>query len=240
MSRRYAIYLAPPPGSELEAFARRWLGRDHVTGEAVDQLRIDGVDPDEQARITHSARHYGFHATLKAPFELKTGKRAQDLHAKAREFAALRSAFAVPPLAITKISKWIAFTLAEPSDAMSELAADCVRDFDVFRAEPTAADLERRRKSGLTERQDQYLAAFGYPHIFEDFHFHMTLAGPLDPSEQERLHRLLETSAPSVDDKEPMIVDGISIYEQPNREQPFIQTARLPFGSPPSNSGLRA
>ncbi|MGI9437688.1 MAG: DUF1045 domain-containing protein [Geminicoccaceae bacterium] len=235
MSRRYAIYFAPPPGSDLEAFGRRWLGRDHVTGDAVDQLRIDGIDPEIQARITRSARHYGFHATLKAPFELKAGKSAQDLHGKAREFVALRSAFAIPPLTITRISKWIAFTLAEPSEAMNILAADCVRDLDDFRAEPAAADLERRRKSGLTPRQDRHLTTYGYPHIFEDFHFHMTLAGPLDPAEQEELHRLLLPLAPAIGEDEVMTVDAIAIYEQPSRDQPFIQTARLPFGLPRSS-----
>lgn len=229
MSRRYAIYYAPPPGSELEAFGRRWLGRDHITGEPVEQPVLDDLDPIEQAEITRSARHYGFHATLKAPFELAEGEEVLALYARARDFAAAHEKFEAPPLQIAKISKWVAFTLAGSSIAMDRLAADCVRDFDAFRAPSPEADIERRRNSGLTARQDRHLLAFGYPYIFKDFHFHMTLAGPLEQAQQDRVHAILQAIAPPLDGI-PFIVDALSIYEQSSRDQPFVQTARLPFG----------
>lgn len=230
MSRRYALYFAPKPGSELEAFGRRWLGRDHITGEPVEQLRLEGFDPAMQDDITKSARHYGFHATLKAPFELAEGRRAEELYAHAHDFVAARKAFKAPSLQITKISKWIAFTLRDPSAFMSQLAADCVRDFEEFRAPLSVADIERRRKSNLSMRQDQQLLAFGYPHIFDDFHFHMTLAGPLEPAPQADIHHRLQAIAPKLNDA-PFIIDAISIYEQPSRGQPFIQKVRLPFAA---------
>ena len=195
MTRRYAIYYAPPPGSDLEAFGRRWLGRDHITGEPVDQPKVDGLDPTEQAEITRSARHYGFHATLKAPFELAAGRDAEKLYAKAQNFASAREKFEAPALQITKISKWVAFTLSGPSQSMDRLSVDCVRDFEEFRAPLSSAEIERRRKSGLTPRQDQQLLTFGYPHIFDDFHFHMTLAGPLEKAWQDRVHGLLSARA---------------------------------------------
>lgn len=228
MSRRYAIYYAPQPGSDLEAFGRRWLGRDHITGEPVEQPKLEGVDSVEQAAITKSARHYGFHATLKAPFELAADKDAEALHAKAQDFAAARSPFEAPSLQIAALSKWVALTLKGNSDAMSDLAAGCVRCFEDFRASLSAADVERRRKSELTQRQDEQLVAFGYPYIFEDFHFHMTLAGPLNEEQRERVQAVLQTMSPSLDEK-PFLVDAIAIYEQASRDQPFIQTARIPF-----------
>jgi len=231
MSRRYAIYYAPPPGSDLEVFGHSWLGRDHMTGEPVEQPTLDGIDAVEQVEITRSARHYGFHATLKAPFELVEGGDPNGLYAKARNFAAIRKKFEAPPLQIAKISKWIAFTFSAPSDAMSKLAADCVRDFEDFRRPLSEADIERRRKSGLSVRQDEQLLAFGYPHIFDDFQFHMTLAGPLEPARQEEIYQQLLAISPPFQES-PFIVDAISIYEQASRDQPFIQTARLSFGGP--------
>jgi putative phosphonate metabolism protein len=229
VSRRFALYFAPPPGSSLEAFGRRWLGRDHITGEPVDQPKIDGLEADELASITRSARHYGFHATLKAPFELAPDRRAEELCAHARAFAASREKFAAPALEITGISQWVACTLAAPSPAMDRLAADCVRDFEAFRAPSPAADIERRRAGGLTARQDHQLLAFGYPYIFEDFQFHMTLAGPLDDERRDEVLRLLRALAPPLGERL-LVVDAIAIYEQSDRDQPFIQTARLPFG----------
>lgn len=228
MTRRFAIYFAPPPGSELETFGRNWLGRDHVTGRPVEQEVIDGLSTDDQRRITSSAGHYGFHATLKAPFALKQGYTADALHQAADNFARRRKPFEAPPLQLSGLSRWIAFTLSRPSPEMDELAADCVRDFEPFRASLTDHDLERRRQSGLTPRQDEQLLAFGYPYIFDDFHFHMTLAGPLDPPEKGiNLDRLRKRAASM--DMPPLRVDAIAIYQQPDRDQPFTQTARFPF-----------
>ena len=229
MSRRYAIYYAPPPGSQLEHFGRRWLGRDHVTGEPIEPLKLDDIDAAQQMEITRSARHYGFHATLKAPFELAAGREPEELHASARRFAAAREKFEAPPLEIAKISRWVALVLSSTSEAMNELAADCVRDFEDFRAPLSDVDIERRRKSGLSPRQDDQLLAFGYPYIFDDFQFHMTLAGPMESALQDRVRRILQTVSPPFEER-PFIVDAIAIYEQPSRERPFIQTARLPFG----------
>jgi putative phosphonate metabolism protein len=229
MSRRYAIYYAPPPGSDLGAFGRRWLGRDHVTGEPVEPLKLDDIDAAQHMEITRSARHYGFHATLKAPFELAVGKETEELYARARLFASAREKFETPPLEIAKISRWVAFVLSSSSEAMNELAADCVRDFEDFRAPLSDVDIDRRRRSGLSPRQDEQLLAFGYPYIFDDFQFHMTLAGPMESVQQEKVHHILQAVSPPFE-QHPFIVDAIAIYEQPSRDLPFIQTARLPFG----------
>jgi len=228
MTHRYAIYFAPPAGSALEAFGRTFLGRDHVTGEAVSQLAIEGFDTETLANITQSARHYGFHATLKAPFVLKESRRAEELRNAVEQFAAKRSPFEAPPLTVSALSRWIAFTLSKDSPEMRTLAADCVRDFEDFRAPLTETDIARRRKSGLSPRQDQQMLAYGYPHIFEDFHFHMTLAGPLQSQEQNRLVQILRPRTTSIE-AIPLKVDAIALYEQPDRESPFLQTGRFSF-----------
>ena len=228
MTARYAIYFASPPGSELEAFGRRVIGRDHITGTEVELFDIAGLSKDELQRITRSARHYGFHATLKAPFVLRDGRREDELHQALETFAAERMAFETPPLRISTLSRWIAFTLSDRSAEMDQLAADCVRNFEDFRAPLTGADIERRRQSKLTPKQDERLLAFGYPHIFDDFHFHMTLAGPLEDAEQEAVAGMLRQEAGNLDGQ-PLHVDAVALYQQPDRDSPFIQTARFPF-----------
>ena len=44
-----------------------------------------------------------------------------------------------------------------------------MRELDAFRAPPDDAELARRRKAGLTERQDALLMQWGYPYVFEEF-----------------------------------------------------------------------
>jgi putative phosphonate metabolism protein len=228
VSARYAIYFAPLPGSELEAFGRGIVGRDHVTGEDIEQPAIDGLGAADVREITRSARHYGFHATLKAPFALRAGCTADDLEKAAAAFATRRSPFAAPPLQVATLSRWIALTLSGPCPEMDLLAGDCVRDFEPLRAPLGAAEIEKRRQSGLTPRQDEQLLTFGYPYIFEDFEFHMTLAGPLEPEERDRVADILRRKATAIGGA-PLRVDAIALYRQPDRDSAFIQTGRFPF-----------
>lgn len=228
MTRRYAIYFAPPEGSALEAFGRAFLGRDHITGEHVSQLAIEGFGDEALLNITRSARHYGFHATLKAPFVLQDMCDAKGLRKAAERFAAERKSFEAAPLTVSALSRWVAFTLSKDSPEMRTLAADCVRVFDTFRAPLSESDIARRRKSGLSARQDEQMLTYGYPHIFDDFHFHMTLAGPMDPNEQDRLVQTLQPLTATIETI-PLQVDAIALYEQPDRQSPFVQTGRFPF-----------
>ncbi|NJO38104.1 MAG: DUF1045 domain-containing protein, partial [Rhizobiales bacterium] len=142
---------------------------------------------------------------------------------------ARRSPFDAPPLQVATLSRWIACTLAASCPQMDRLAADCVRAFERFRAPLDAADIDKRRQSPLTERQDEQLLAFGYPYIFDDFEFHMTLAGPLEPGKRDRVAATLRQIAPGID-RTPLRVDAIALYRQPERANPFIQTGRFPFG----------
>ena len=68
LDTRYAIYFAPPPGSALKQFADAWLGRDPDSDERVPQPVVEGITPSGCTRSPPLPRHYGFHATLKAPF----------------------------------------------------------------------------------------------------------------------------------------------------------------------------
>jgi 2'-5' RNA ligase len=63
---------------------------------------------------------------------------------------------------------------------LQQLAADCTRDFDSFRAALTPEDRARRNPARLSARQCDYLDRWGYPYVMEEFRFHMTLTGRLN------------------------------------------------------------
>src|SRR5882757_613836 len=108
MTRRYAIYFAPPPASVLAELGAELLGRDPETGGARPQPRLDGIDPDRFRAITEDPRHYRFHATLKAPFPLADGIPGAALHDAAASFAAGRAAATGPALALASIDGFLA------------------------------------------------------------------------------------------------------------------------------------
>lgn len=231
MSRRCAIYYAPPPGSELETFGRSWIGRDHLDGNPVEHLAIEGFAPEELETYTAFPRFYGFHATLKAPFALASGATVEALDDAVRAFAAGCRPFACPRLQVSGLSSFIALTLSARCPEMQMLADDCTRAFERFRAPLGDDELERRRAGGLSERQDEHLVRFGYPYVFEDFHFHMTLTGPLGEPEHSRVLEALCALARPITEA-PFGVDAIAVYEQPDRATPFTLTRRYPFAAP--------
>lgn len=229
MKRRFAIYYAPPAGSALEAFGCAWLGRDHVSGRMLPQPTVEGMPAERLLEITRFPRHYGFHGTLKAPFALARGATPEQLQEAASTFAAARTPFACSPLRVNELSGFIAFTLSGPCPALDELAADCVRAFERLRAPLPESEIERRRRSGLSPRQDEQLLCWGYPYVFEDFRFHMTLTDRLGQPERSRVLSILRASAAAVAEV-PFQADAIAVYEQADREQAFILTGRYPFG----------
>jgi hypothetical protein len=155
------------------------LGRDAVSGAALPQKPVAGVDI---AEITADARGYGFHATLKPPFRLQGDVRAA--LQSAREFAERTAPFALPPLHITDLDGFLALREATPCPPLQALADGCVAALDAHRAPPTEAEIARRKPENLSPLQREYLAAWGYPYVFAEWRFHMTLTRRLTPAEK--------------------------------------------------------
>jgi putative phosphonate metabolism protein len=176
---RYAIYYVAPPDSDLDRFGAALLGYDALIGS--DLPLPDGIAqsvPDWR-EVTRDPRKYGFHATLKAPLALAPGKTEAGLLAACETFAGTPRAIPMIRPVVDSISGFIAVVPAEASADLERLAADCVREFDCFRAPLTPEDRARRNPSALTARQRDHLDRFGYPYVLEDFRFHMTLTGRL-------------------------------------------------------------
>lgn len=218
---RYAIYFAAGSDDPLMQLGNSWLGRDPFTGAALPQPAVDGLTADRVAELTVSPRRYGFHGTLKAPFALKEGETEAGLAAACRTLARDMAPFAIQGFGVNRLGRFLALTPNGEEPELGAFAGLCVRRFEPFRAPLSAADLERRRKSALTQRQDAYLADWGYPYVFDEFRFHMTLSEKL---ENEADARALETAAQTFFSKvtgAPRRCSTFALYVEPERGAPF-------------------
>jgi putative phosphonate metabolism protein len=217
---RYAIYYTPEPGSDFDRFGAELLGYDATTGE---DLSFPGgilqLAPDWR-ELTRDPRKYGFHATLKAPLSLAPGKTEAELLAACEAFAEIPRPIPVITPVVGSISGFIAVVPAEPSAELERLAADCVEQFDAFRAPLTGEDRARRNPSMLTPRQRDYLGRWGYPYVMEDFRFHMTLTGRLPPERHGAVLTMLKDRFSALDLKT-LAIDRIALFRQDDADSRF-------------------
>lgn len=190
MFTRYALYYAPEAGSDLARLGADWLGRDAAGGPCSPVPDLPGARP--MAALAASARRYGLHGTLKPPFRLAEGRGADELIETAAAWAAARAPVDLGVLVLADWDGFLALVPARQTTALEGLAADLVRDLDGFRAPPTAQELARRRAAGLNARQEALLAQWGYPHVMEEFRFHVTLTDRLTPAERPILRSAAE------------------------------------------------
>jgi hypothetical protein len=175
---RYAIFYAPAPDSDLWRFGSSVIGYDAATGHDVAQFIPAGFDADAWNALTEAPRHYGFHATLKAPFRLAAGETETTLTTALTRFAASCVPFDAV-LGVASIDAFAALTPGVPSAELVALERDIVETFDRFRAPLNEIEMAKRLAAPLTPRQRAHLARLGYPYVLEEFRFHMTLTGPI-------------------------------------------------------------
>lgn len=226
---RYAIYSMPAPDTALWHFGCAAIGYDAWRGETAPLLDHAAYRSTDAMDWTREPARYGFHGTLKAPFSLAGGTTEAALLDAARAFAASQSSFVLQRLAVKPLGRFLALVPAESSSQLSSLADECTRAFDRFRAPLSDADRRRRLAAPLTQRQIANLDAWGYPYVFEDFRFHMTLTGPLDDDVrgrlQDALSKLYETLCA------PVPIDAIAVFKQEARDSRFRVIERFAFGS---------
>ena len=196
MTGRFAIYAVPgsgptdAAGTLLRAKAEQWLGRS-VAGDPVAPGVPAGWTRAAVDAITASARRYGFHATLKAPFRLAEGRTQQELDAALARFAAGRAGADVPRLSLARLGGFFALVPGAAAAELHALADEVVAGFDGFRAPATAAELARRDPASLTARQRELLKAWGYPYVLDEFRFHLTLTDRIPAGQQSAVERTL-------------------------------------------------
>ena len=232
---RAAIYFSPAAGHELSRCAARWLGRDPWSGTDVPRREEEGhgtaADLADLDAITAEPRRYGFHATLKPPFRLAEGTTVDRLRGALAEFC-VRPSILVPRLSLARLGSFFALVPAGDVPALSVLAADAVRAFDRFRAPSSEVEIARRRPERLTPRQRAYLADWGYPYVFDEFRFHMTLTGPVPPDRHDAVEGLLRSRFAGFIDAE-LRVDAVCLFVEPSPPGDFVVDTAVPLAGPP-------
>lgn len=232
---RYAVYFAPPPLSDLWRFGSAVIGYDAATAKDVPFAMPAGMMTEDWTAKTEDPRRYGFHATLKAPFELSTDADAAGLINAASQLAASLAPVSLGDLAVAEIGRFIALVPVAPPPALETLAARIVEDLDHLRAPLSEADRVRRLKSPLTPRQLGYLDRYGYPYVREEFRFHMTLTGPIaDGAERARVRAALAAAYAESVAAGPVVVDALAVFRQDTRTSRFRIIARLPLSHRPA------
>lgn len=221
MNTRYAVYYAPAPDTLFHALGTSWLGRDAWTGEAASQPAVDNI-----AGLTAEPRRYGFHATLKAPFHLAKTKNRKDLSVFAEEFARRQAPVMLPKLRLAALDGFLALIPDAETDRLHVLAACCVMDFDGFRGPLHQEEVARRTRSGLNLRQNRLLLNWGYPHVLDQFRFHMTLTNKLSGTDMARLKAEAEMHfAPVIG--VPLRLEAITIFSEATAGAPFCAEERF-------------
>lgn len=227
---RYALYYAPPPGSLLHRLGAEWLGRD-----AFGHVPINWHRDERLWDMTSDPRRYGFHATLKPPFALKDGMSPAALGIAAGHLSASLRPAPIASLKLKQIDGFLALVPDGDSAAIDALAAICMREFEEFRRPPGEAELNRRRSAGLSPRQDEYLRRWGYPYVFDEFRFHMTLSRRLTASEVKSIEPLAQAHFFAVLGQ-PLEVDGLTLFCQAAPDAPFEAVQHFSFAPPPAEA----
>lgn len=224
---RYAIYYLPDEHDALWAFGSRTIGYDSVSGiDLPFHRQLQATFPDWQSQVAEPSR-YGFHATLKAPFELAQEHYEHDLLE-----AVGRMTSRLPPVEIgltdvVPLGQYVAVVPRTQSRALTKLQTEFVIRLDEYRAPMSETDRARRGTDRLTERQRQYLDRWGYPFVLDEFRFHMTLAGPLTELHQARAQECLR--ALSKDLPRFHMLDQVAVVKQVSRTERFRLVARFPL-----------
>lgn len=207
---RYAIYFCPRPDSTLGRFGADWLADDEYTS------------------ITEAPRRYGFHGTLKPPFQLASRATHDQLLSAVSVLASSMEPFEIESFVIKSIGSFIALTPESVPHELSSLANKCVTELDTFRAPPDGDELARRRQARLTPAQDQLLMKWGYPYVMDEFRFHLTLTEKIDASARERiLPKITNLAAEALG---PYYFDDICLVMEPTPGAQFALLNRYPLG----------
>lgn len=228
---RYAIYFVPARNTALYRFGASVLGYDGYSGRPCDP--IDGIDAMAWPAVVRDPRVYGFHATLKPPFHLVPGASEHDLEEAFRSFASNEPAVLIGGLSVSEISSFIALVPHSPRPLLDRLAQACVRAFDRFRTPMSEQEYARRLVPGLSERQIENLIRWGYPHVFDDFRFHMTLTGALPLAKRTKALQFLCAKFEQLPGVTSVVVDQIVIARQRERTLPFEIISAASLGRSP-------
>jgi putative phosphonate metabolism protein len=218
---RFAIYHVPTADAALYRFGAALLGYDAFEARDLDHPRQALNAFADWHELTSDPRKYGFHATLKAPFLLKDGQTEAGLCGAFDSFVQMRREVPVIAPVVRAIGSFIAVVPDAAVAPLAKLADDCVREFEPFRAPLTEHDRKRRLKSPLTPGQIEQLDRWGYPYVFEEFRFHMTLTGSLPKEKREAVLPFLQSEFAELD-LTSHAIGHIGLFRQDGSDARFV------------------
>jgi len=224
MTDRYAVYFSPSADSELGRFGETILCRT-ANSRRNKNASSSFENRDQWLRLTEKPAHYGFHATLKAPFELANGYNVEELIEAVSKFATNQTCIAIPSLYPRSIDGFMALTLDNKIEPLSRFALDCVETFEQFRRPLSEADLRRRKLHNLSNNQELLLKQYGYPYVADEFNFHLTLSGKLNEHDENYEAWVINEYDKHITDTP--VLDHISIFTQATRQSPFEELAQF-------------
>jgi len=120
---------------------------------------------------------------------------------------------------------------SKPVPSIEQIAANIVAEFDGFRRPTSPEFLERRSAARFSPAQLSNLEKWGSPFVFDQFHFHMTLTGPVDRAERGHVELVLKRyfgAAPI-----PISFDRLVLAVQEEDHEPFGIHSAYPFATEP-------
>lgn len=224
---RYALYYSPDQHSPFHESGAHWLGYDAYTRTMREQPG-DGLLVGK----TETPARYGFHATLKPPFRLNANTSYEELETATQFLAESLRDVKIANLALRDIDGFLALVPEHQEESLSQLADVCVTALDPLREPPDEAEKQRRKVSGLTPRQTEYLDTWGYPYVFQDYRFHITLTNKLGPSELPRVLELAtEHFAACLG--QPLNISTLTLFAEPDSTGSFFVKKQFTLGGRP-------
>ena len=222
---RYALYYSPDQHSPFHESGAQWLGYDAFT-RAVCEQPGDGLLLGK----TETPARYGFHATLKPPFHLNSTASYEELETATQILAESLRSVTIENLVLRDMDGFLALVPENQEESLSQLADVCVTALDPLREPPDEAEKQRRMANGLTPRQTKYLETWGYPYVFQDYRFHITLTNKLGPAEMTTVHALATTHFADFIGQ-PLNISKLSLFAEPDPTAAFFVKKQFRVGA---------
>ena len=227
--KRYAIYYVPSENSELDLFGKCWLGWDPYKGVETTKSDLSKLPSFKKfSSLVLTPKQYGFHGTIKAPFRLKNEYTYNDLENKVREISKQIHSFYFDQLIIKKLGNFIGL-IPTNNLKINAVSNKFVEELDYLRDELSESEIKKRKPHKLTSNQKQMLFKWGYPYVFNEFKFHLTLTSKLNVVEIDEVFRSLQNILKQVNLNK-ISFNNICIFGQKNDEK-FYFVKRFNFNN---------
>lgn len=133
---------------------------------------------------------------------------------------------------MARLGSFLALKIRGDASTLGSVAARVVASLDTHRAPPSETELARRKRANLTPAQEENLARWGYPYVFNEFQFHITLTGPLPRAQHDiALKTAQDYFTPYL--PEPFVMDGLTLVGEHATDERFYEIERFELSGQP-------